>query len=266
MVSTFPPGHLRCANLTGADLAGLSLSQVDFTGAILRGADLDDADLTQAVLNRANLTGADLAGATLLQVEARAAKLVKSNLSGADLTQADLTDANLSGANLSGVTWDETTIDHTKFTGARGIPPWGLYVGVVAALIGLLLIWASLRRGLRLTRRARGLGYSNSTGSAAGLVLARGIAGSVLTAIGINLCLGGFVGEIVSASGPPVDQTCSGALCLASVSSGVIGIVGGVAVLIVGLLLRRQKENAPPAVATPNWSGGPFAGTGSPFN
>src|SRR5580658_4649622 len=78
-VSGYTPGYLRCANLTGADLAGLSLGQVDFTGAILRDADLDHADLTQATLNQANLSGANLSDATMLQVEARQAKLVGAN-------------------------------------------------------------------------------------------------------------------------------------------------------------------------------------------
>ncbi|HUD38933.1 MAG TPA: pentapeptide repeat-containing protein [Streptosporangiaceae bacterium] len=264
-VSGYAPGYLRCANLTGADLAGLSLGQVDFTGAILRDADLDHADLTQATLNQADLSGANLSDATMLQVEARQAKLVGANLSGADLTQADLTEANLAKANLSGITWDETTIDHTTFTGATGIPPWNVYIGIVAVIIGALLLWGSVRRGLRATRAARGFGYSNATGSSPGLTMLRGILGSLVVALGFNLCLGGFIGEIISAAGPPVSQTCGGPLCTVGVSSGFIGIFGGVVVIIAGFVLRSVRRNTQPANVTPSWSGGPFAGTGSPF-
>jgi Pentapeptide repeats (8 copies) len=260
---------LRCANLTGADLAGMSMAQIDFTGAIMRNANLQHADLTQATLSYADLSGANLTDATMIQVTAQHAKMVGANLSGVDLTQADLTDADLSKATLSGTTFDETTTANTTFTGAKGVLPIGLYVSILAVLFLLLLLWGSVRRNLKAAKSAGGFGYSNTIGSNPAVGLIRGILGSVIVAVGFNLCIGGFLGEVISAAGPPVKQACTGALCAVGVSSGFIGIFGGVVLIIAGFFIRAVKRNNQSAF---NASGpGGFSGvnqfnTPSPFN
>ncbi len=267
-LSNYQTGGFRCANLTGADLSGLSLIQVDFTGAILRNANLQHADLTQATLDNADLSGANLTDATMGQVSATHAKMVGANLSGVDLSQADLTGADLSKTNLSGTSFVQATLDHTTFTGATGLPPWNLYVLIVAALVLVLLALAALRRSARGLRNAGGFGYANATGSRPASLLVRGLIGSVIVALGFSLALGGFLGEIVGSFGPPVTQTCAGALCKVGVSSGFIGIFGGIVVIIIGFAIRASgRKNTQPnfAAGGPGWSGGtPFSGT--PFN
>ncbi len=259
-VSGFAPGHLRCANLTGADLSGLDLTQVDFTGATMRNANLQHATLDQATLDSADLSGANLTDASMVQVEAKGAKLIGANLSGVDLTQADLTGADLSKANVSGASFVQATLDDTTFTGATGLAPWDLYIGAAALLFFLLLAWITLRRGLRLRKNAGGFGYSNSIGSNPAVLMLRGLAGAIVVAVGFNLTVGGFIGEILSAAGPPVSQTCQGALCTVGVSSGFIGLFGGVVLMIAGFVLRSVRKSNQPVGISPNFSGGSFGG------
>jgi hypothetical protein len=264
-VSGFQPGDLRCANLAGADLSGLSLGQVDFTGAILRNANLQHADLTQATLNFADLSGANLTDATMIQAEAQHAKLAGADLSGVDLTQADLTGADLSKTKLSGTSFTQATLDHTTFTGATGIPPWNMYVLIVAVVIFVLLIVGTIRRSARNTRNAGGYAFANASGNRTGSLLVRGLIGSLLVAVGFSAFVGGLLGEILSAAGPPVTQTCVGALCKVGVASGFIGLFGGVIVVIFGFAIRGSgRKTNQPANFGPNLSGGGFVG--SPFN
>jgi len=264
-ISGFQPGDLRCANLAGADLSGLSLGQVDFTGAILRNADLQHADLTQATLDFADLSGANLTDATMIQAEAKQAKLAGANLSGVDLTQADLTGADLSKAKLSGTSFTQATLDHTTFTGATGVPPWNLYVLIVAVVIFALLLLGSIRRSARNTRNAGGFAFASASGNRTGSLLARGVIGSFIAALGLSLFVGGLLGEVLSASGPPVTQTCVGALCKVGVASGFIGLFGGVFVCIIGFAIRASgRRRNQPASFGPTLQGGGFIG--GPFN
>ena len=62
-------------------------SEVDLSGANLRGANLYEVDLSGADLYEADLSGANL---------------YEADLSGADLSEANLSEANLYGANLNG--------------------------------------------------------------------------------------------------------------------------------------------------------------------
>lgn len=71
--------------LTGKDLAGANLSNLDLTGANLVGCNLSGADLRHTKLIRANLSKC---------------KLCKADLRGADLSQANLSEADLTGARL----------------------------------------------------------------------------------------------------------------------------------------------------------------------
>jgi uncharacterized protein YjbI with pentapeptide repeats len=91
-------------DLSGADLSGaivwdVDLNGRDLSGANLSGADLKDANLSDAILWDANLSGANLQLA---------------NLSGADLTDADLSGANLSNADFK----DALGIESADFTDA----------------------------------------------------------------------------------------------------------------------------------------------------
>jgi len=79
-------------DLSGEDLAGMSLGCRDLRGKVFRGADLSNAHL-----GGADLSGADLRNAILFKTNLGAAKL-----NGADLRYSDLRQANLRGADLSG--------------------------------------------------------------------------------------------------------------------------------------------------------------------
>ena len=81
------------ADLGGANLGELWLSDADLSGTYLFGA-----DLSHSVLIGANLRNVDLGSANL-----RAANLSYSDLGGAFLFHANLRDADLEGANLRGV-------------------------------------------------------------------------------------------------------------------------------------------------------------------
>jgi uncharacterized protein YjbI with pentapeptide repeats len=271
-LSSYSSG-LQCANLTGADLSGLSLAQVDFTGAVMRDANLQHADLSQATLDQADLSGANLSNAQMIQVSAKDAKLVGAQLGHADFTQADLTGADLAKANLSGTTFTQATLNQANFTGATGVPPYSLYLLIVAGTILVLLILGSIRkssRALRLNRQ----NMSNFAMSRTGITLTRGLVGSLVVALGFHLFLGGLIDEIASAAGPPVAQTCSaGALCTVGVASGFLGLFGGVFVIIAGFAVRHVRYPAPsytgmsggPMGQGPMFGGLPRPGFGGPF-
>ncbi len=83
-------------NLSGANLSGANLLEVDLHWANLSKANLSGAILCGVDLFETNLSGADLREANLLE-----ANLHKANLSGADLRGAKMYVANLVQANLS---------------------------------------------------------------------------------------------------------------------------------------------------------------------
>jgi hypothetical protein len=85
-------------SLVGADLAGARLARSSFRAANLHGAVLGGADLTAADLAFADLTGADLAAANLTAADLTGARLSGAYLVGATLTRATLTGADLTGA------------------------------------------------------------------------------------------------------------------------------------------------------------------------
>ena len=264
---------LKCANLTGADLSGLSLAQVDFTGAVLRGANLQHADLSQATLDQADLSGADLSDARMIQVSAKDAKLAGAKLGHADLTQADLTGADLAKANLSGTTFTQATLDQANFAGATGVPPYSLYLLIVAGTILVLLILGSVRKSTRILRLNQ-RNMSNFAMSRTGITLTRGVIGSLVAALGVHLFLGGLIDEVASAAGPPVAQTCSaGTLCTVGVASGFVGLFCGVFVMLAGLAIRRVRNPAPrnfgmsggPMGQGPMYGGFQRPGFGGPF-
>jgi hypothetical protein len=86
---------------------------------------------------------------------------------------------------------------------------------------------------------ARMAGYSRRRQRSPIVVLVLGVIGAVVVAVGFHLFAGGLLDEAVSSFGPPLAQTCTGALCKVGVASGVVGIIAGAVVAIVGFGLRR---------------------------
>jgi uncharacterized protein YjbI with pentapeptide repeats len=127
----------RRADLTNADLSGVSLAGRNLSRAVLIGADLSGADLSEAVLDgarmiRVRLVGADLLGASMVETNLtwanlknarlasailRGACLADSDLTGARLRGADFTNADLEGADLRGAELAGTVMNGTDLTG-----------------------------------------------------------------------------------------------------------------------------------------------------
>ena len=78
---------------------------LDMSGQDLSGAKLKDVNFWDANLNQANLSGAELT----------AGNFYNADLQGANLSAATFKDANLWGANLTGA-----NVEGTNFTGAFG--------------------------------------------------------------------------------------------------------------------------------------------------
>ena len=125
-------------NLSGANLAGAYLVEMNLPYADLTGVNLAGADLLVAGLHCANLTGANLTGANLNLANLSAADLAGANLEGANLNLANLEDANLTGADLrncEGLT--QKQLDQAQ--AVPGNPP--NLTNVVDAKTGNLLVW-----------------------------------------------------------------------------------------------------------------------------
>jgi len=93
---------LRAIDLSDAELINAKLTAAHLERAHLEWAHLAGADLLCADLSGANLAQADLGGANLKGANLRSTCLSGSNLAGANLTNANLTWTNLNGVNLSG--------------------------------------------------------------------------------------------------------------------------------------------------------------------
>ena len=96
-------------DLRGADLAGLSLQQIDFAGA-----DLDGANLAKC-----SLSGAHLAAASLRETNLECAKLREAAMSDSCLIGARLENADLHSADLNGATLDNASLTHADFESAN---------------------------------------------------------------------------------------------------------------------------------------------------
>ena len=243
-VSGYAPGHLRCADLTGSNLSGLSLIQIDMTGAILSGANLQHTDLTQATLSGADFSHADLSNATLDQATARGTNFTDANLTGVSAVQTDLTQAKLNGAKLGGVSFTQATLTGATFTGATGLTPWSTYLLLAAGVIFVLLALGTISRARRPGQ---------------GRWVPLGLLGCLVAAFGFHLFVGGLIDEFVGGFGPPVTQTCSGPQCAVGVNSGLVGVFAGIFVFLIGLALRRGRR---PSVTTNFGGGAGFGGSG----
>jgi len=164
-------GSLVCADLRGAILDGVDLTQADMTGADAEGASFRRAMLVQAQFSGANLRGAhfenaDMGQAQMDGVDARGAFFGNADLGQADLHTGDLRDADfvhaslvqadLKGTDLRGahMYWTETI--QADVSGARvrltdaGVPQLSL-LGILAGLILIVLSLVDLLRGRRST-------------------------------------------------------------------------------------------------------------------
>lgn len=90
-------------NLAGATMQNMNLMRADLTGSQLSGADLSFSNLSASALS-----GADLRQAVLVGTSLRGADLANVLLDGADLSYADLGGANLAGTSFTGVKLDKT--------------------------------------------------------------------------------------------------------------------------------------------------------------
>lgn len=101
--------QLDWADLRGADLHGLNLSDAHLDHADLSGANLEGTRLEYARLAGTDLTGADL----------RDARMKSAWMPGASLDRADMMETDLTGANLRQATMTGATLDGTVLSGAR---------------------------------------------------------------------------------------------------------------------------------------------------
>ncbi|GAB4542279.1 MAG: hypothetical protein Tsb0014_34910 [Pleurocapsa sp.] len=93
--------NFRNANLSGANLAGIHLKNVNLIAADLSQANLTGANLVGAKLIAANLSNANLTNANLTGAKLIGANLTHTNLTNANLTKADLTNAKFSNTLLN---------------------------------------------------------------------------------------------------------------------------------------------------------------------
>ncbi len=119
---------LKEINLTGADLRQAQLEGVVFNFATLRGADLSGSRphfsfMWEADLRQTNFQGADLSGASLSGADLRQANLQGANLQGVDLTGAQLEGADLRGADLRGAFLEGVDLSGARMDKATLLDP-----------------------------------------------------------------------------------------------------------------------------------------------
>lgn len=100
----------RDMNLTGADLSGMDLSDVNFQRTILSGAKLNDArldgsDLTDAVLASADLTRASMRGVNLTRANLGRAHCVQTDFAKSQITEAIWDHAHCENCSFLDSTW-----------------------------------------------------------------------------------------------------------------------------------------------------------------
>lgn len=102
------------ANLTGANLTGESLNDLDLHGARLRNAQFYTAKLANA-----NFKGADLRGAQFSNVAMTNVNLDKAQMEGTIVTDSDLTGSRLVDADLKNSFFRDCELNSTKLKGAN---------------------------------------------------------------------------------------------------------------------------------------------------
>ncbi len=145
---------LTDAGLSGANLKHANLFAADLTRADLGDAHMDGADLTMAILTEANLKRTHLEDAQLEAAEIQGAKVRDTHLEGADLREARLEGAEIGFAHLEGVTAIGATVD-----GTTGL--WNCAVDKRTDFTGVGLAGANVEPGLQsvLERNVREIGW-----------------------------------------------------------------------------------------------------------
>lgn len=110
-------GERTRPELFAADLAGLTLHNVDFSNANLEKSDLTESDLTDANLMRANLAGIDGSSMKLVHAVGMRARFKEAWMDAVDLTGADFSQANFGDANLKGSTGAHVRMSQARLRG-----------------------------------------------------------------------------------------------------------------------------------------------------
>lgn len=146
-------------DLTGAELAGLNLSQADLSYSILyrvnfRFANLQKSILEWADLREAELSRAIMAGARLSEASMNGAKLVRADLRGASserglkCADADLSNAIIINAKLNRTDFSRCNMRHLRANGAT--------------LIGAVFVDADLRDAKFMDANLTGANFTNA--------------------------------------------------------------------------------------------------------
>ncbi len=144
-------GLVEEKKLSGLQMPGADLQDVDFVYRELRGADFGGANLARARLQgcdlrAANFAGADLTGAKFPFADLRGANLRTATLESTSFSQARLEGADFTGSDLSRAevraTYDDSTIWPEGFdpvtAGAVHVHPNAAQTGMPALTTGLI--------------------------------------------------------------------------------------------------------------------------------
>jgi uncharacterized protein YjbI with pentapeptide repeats len=115
--------YLANMDLSGSDFSGAGLSHADLGGSDLTAADFSGATLSFAMLNGAITRGVDLTGATAIgafveNADLTGATMTRANMTGAHLAAAILNDANLQGATLDSADLSTASLREARLDGA----------------------------------------------------------------------------------------------------------------------------------------------------
>lgn len=107
---------LQCVDMSEANLEDAKLLEADLKVAILESAKLWNVDMRKADLKKANLKGAFLQGANMEGADLRDADLREANLFNANLQKADLTGTDFFRANFEGTNLRGAKVDRSFFS------------------------------------------------------------------------------------------------------------------------------------------------------
>lgn len=276
--ANFRGDRLGQADLSGAKLAGADLHSADLTQATLTGADFSNADLAHAKLIQVDAadttwTGADLSDVDATQAHLTGASFAHAKLGGGDFTQADLGHTDFSGAR--GLTpWSlyvfiaagAVFLLLAAFSTRRALkrrprpaPPAGFEVPedrghslgrwltgnegeapTVQPTTTLVKPAATQSQPSAAPGAFHPINPSGTAAHGPAVALAIGLLGSLIAAFGVHLFVGGTIGSFSFAYDTLATTTCSGPQCPVGISSGTLGLVGGVFVILAGLFVRAR--------------------------
>jgi uncharacterized protein YjbI with pentapeptide repeats len=119
---SFDGASLAGASLAGANVSGASFAGTSLVGASLAGANVSGASFDGASMAGASLAGANVAGASFAGTSLAGASLAGANISGASFSGASLSNADLSGADISGVNFSNANISGANISGLSFAP------------------------------------------------------------------------------------------------------------------------------------------------